>query len=148
MSVGPVGPGGGIYPIIYDVVCKVNFQKLIWRPNNRGYMQLCLCLWALSLFFKYTLYTTYPIIEYITPPGKQLWIYAVLIMSVGPVGPGGGIYSSTEDVLCRVNFRKMIWRPNNRGYMQFCFCLWALSGPEVGYIQVQKMFCAESIFEK
>ena len=58
MSVGPVGPGGGIYPIIYDVVCKVNFQKLIWRPNNRGYMQLCLCLWALSLFFKYTLYTT------------------------------------------------------------------------------------------
>ena len=21
---------------------------------------------------------------------------------------------------------------NNRGYMQFCFCLWALSGPEVG----------------
>ena len=51
MSVGPVGPGGGIYPIIYDVVCKINFQKLIWRPNNRGYMQLCPCLWALSLFF-------------------------------------------------------------------------------------------------
>ena len=24
---------------------------------------------------------------------KQSWIYAVLIMSVGPVGPGGGIYS-------------------------------------------------------
>ena len=87
MSVGPVGPGGGIYPIIYDVVCKVNFQKLIWRPNINGYMQLCLCLWALSLFFKYTLYTTYPIIEYITPPGKQLWIFAVMLMSVGPVGP-------------------------------------------------------------
>ena len=76
------------------------------------------------IFFKYTLYTTYPIFEYIPPPGKQLWIYAVMLMSVGPVGPGGGIYSSTEDVLCRVNFRKMIWRPNNCGYMQFCFCLW------------------------
>ena len=100
MSVGPVGPGGGIYPIIYDVVCKINFQKLIWRPNNRGYMQLCLCLWALSLFFKYTLYTTYPIIEYITPPGKQLWIFAVMLMSVGPVGPGGGIYSIVEDAMC------------------------------------------------
>ena len=34
LSVGPVGPGGGIYPIIDDVMCKVNFQKLIWRPNN------------------------------------------------------------------------------------------------------------------
>ena len=38
MSVGPVGPGGGIYPIIDDVVCKVNFQKLIWRPNINGYV--------------------------------------------------------------------------------------------------------------
>ena len=46
---------------------------------------------------------------------KHKWIYAVVPLSVGPVGPGGGIYSSTEDVLCRVNFRKMIWRPNNRG---------------------------------
>ena len=50
-------------------------------------------------------------------------IYAVVPLPVGPVGPGGGIYSSTEDVLCRVNFRKMIWRPNNSGYKQFCFCL-------------------------
>ena len=106
MSVGPVGPGGGIYPIIDDVVCKVNFQKLIWRPNINGYMQLCLCLWALSLFFKYTLYTTYPIIEYITPPGKQLWIFAVMLMSVGPVGPGGGIYSIVEDVVCKVYFQQ------------------------------------------
>ena len=55
---------------------------------------------------------------------KHKWIYVVVPLSVGPVGPGGGIYSSTEDVLCRVNFRKMIWRPNNCGYMQFCFCLW------------------------
>ena len=37
MSVGPVGPGGGIYPIIEDVECKVNFQKLIWRPNINRY---------------------------------------------------------------------------------------------------------------
>ena len=40
------------------------------------------------------------------------------------------------------------WWPNNHAYVQFCICLWALSGSEVGYIQVQKMFCAESIFEK
>ena len=33
------------------------------------------------------LYTTYPIFEYIPPPGKQLWIYAVMLMSVGTVGP-------------------------------------------------------------
>ena len=31
---------------------------------------------------------------------KQSWIYAVVPLSVGPVGPGGGIYSGTEDVLC------------------------------------------------
>ena len=37
---------------------------------------------------------------------------------------------------------------NNCGYIQFCFCLWALTGPKVGYIQLWKMFCAESIFEK
>ena len=33
---------------------------------------------------------------------KQLWIYAALLMSVGPVGPGGGIYSIIEDVVCKV----------------------------------------------
>ena len=33
---------------------------------------------------------------------KQLWIYAILLMSVVPVGPGGGIYSITEDSFCRV----------------------------------------------
>ena len=27
MSVGPVGPGGGIYSIIENVVCRVYFQK-------------------------------------------------------------------------------------------------------------------------
>ena len=58
------------------------------------------------IFFKYTLYTTYPIIEYITPPGKQLWIFAVMLMSVGPVGPGGGIYSIVEDVVCKVYFQQ------------------------------------------
>ena len=75
---------------------------------------------------------------------KHKWIYAVVPLSVGPVGPGGGIYSSTEDVLCRVHFRKMIWRPNNRGYIQFCFWVWALSGPEVGgYIQLLRTLCAK-----
>ena len=29
---------------------------------------------------------------------KHKWIYAVVPLSVGPVGPGGGIYSSIEDV--------------------------------------------------
>ena len=33
---------------------------------------------------------------------KQSWIYAVLLLSVGPVGPGGGIYSIIEDNLCPV----------------------------------------------
>ena len=37
---------------------------------------------------------------------KHKWIYVVVPLSVGPFGPGGGIYSSTEDVLCRVNFTK------------------------------------------
>ena len=77
---------------------------------------------------------------------KQSWIYAVLLLSVGPVGPKGGIYPIMEDVLCRVNFWKIIWRTNNRRYMQFCLCLWALSGPEVGYIQLYMMLCAKSIF--
>ena len=57
-------------------------------------------------------------------------------------------YIIIDDVVSKVNFLKLIWRPNNCGYMQLCLCLWALSGPEVGYIQVQKMLCAESIFEK
>ena len=30
---------------------------------------------------------------------KQSWTYAVLLMSVGPVGPGGGINSIIEDVV-------------------------------------------------
>ena len=33
---------------------------------------------------------------------KQLWIYAILLMSVGPVGPGCGIHSIIEDILCQV----------------------------------------------
>ena len=61
---------------------------------------------------------------------KQSWINAVLFMSVGPVGPGGGIYSIIEDVVFKVYLKKkQIWRPDNLGYMQFCLCLWARSGP-------------------
>ena len=68
---------------------------------------------------------------------KQLWIYAALLMSVGPVGPGGGVYSIVEVVVYKVYFKKnQIWEPNNHGYIQLCLCLWALSGPEVGYIQL------------
>ena len=51
------------------------------------------------------------------------------------LGPEVG-YTIIDDVVSKVNFLKLIWRPNNRGYMQLCLCLWALSGPEVGYIQV------------
>ena len=35
---------------------------------------------------------------------KQSWIYAVLLLSVGPVGPGGGIYSIKDYVVCKVYF--------------------------------------------
>ena len=34
---------------------------------------------------------------------KQSWIYAVLLLSVGPVGPGGGIYSIIEGIVCKVH---------------------------------------------
>ena len=33
---------------------------------------------------------------------KHKWIYVVVPLSVGPVGPGGGIYSIIEDVVCKV----------------------------------------------
>ena len=33
---------------------------------------------------------------------KQLWIYAILLMSVGPDGPWGGMNSIIEDSLCQV----------------------------------------------
>ena len=29
---------------------------------------------------------------------KQLWIYAILLMSVGPVGPRGGIYLMSKSM--------------------------------------------------
>ena len=35
-----------------------------------------------------------------------MWIYEVLLMSVGPVGPRGGIYSIIEDVVCKEYFQK------------------------------------------
>ena len=53
---------------------------------------------------------------------KQSWIYAVVPLSVGPVGPGGGIYSIIEDVVFKVYFKKQIW--NNPVLCQ------------VGYIQL------------
>ena len=31
-----------------DVVCKVYFHETDLEPNNCGYMQFCLYLWALS----------------------------------------------------------------------------------------------------
>ena len=35
---------------------------------------------------------------------KQSWIFAVLLLSVGPLGPSGGIYSIIDDVVCNVCF--------------------------------------------
>ena len=35
---------------------------------------------------------------------KQSWIYAVLLLFVGPVGPDGGIYSIIDYVVCKVYF--------------------------------------------
>ena len=35
---------------------------------------------------------------------KQSWIYAVLLLSVGPVGPVGGICSIIDYVVCKVYF--------------------------------------------
>ena len=67
---------------------------------------------------------------------KHKWIYVVVPLSVGPVGPVGGIYSIIEDVVFKVYLKKTDWRPNNLEYIQFCLCLWALSGPEVGNIQL------------
>ena len=62
-------------------------------------------------------------------------------MSVGPVGPGGGIYSIIEDVVCKVYLQKTDLEPNNSGYMQFCF---SVSGLEVGgYIQLLRTLCAK-----
>jgi len=40
-----------------------------------------------------------------------------------------------EDVMFK-EYKKQIWRPNNLEYIQFCLCLWALSGPEVVYFQL------------
>ena len=99
----------GIYPIIVDdVVCKVNFQKLIWRPNINGYMQLCLCLWALSGPEVGIYSSTEDVLCRVNfkndLEAKQSWIYAVLLLSVGPVGPGGGIYSIIDYVVCKVYF--------------------------------------------
>ena len=58
-------------------------------------------------------------------------------LSVGPVGPRGGIYF-IEDVVCQEYFIKTGLEPHNYGGMQFCLSLWAVSGPEVGYIPESK----------
>ena len=36
-----------------------------------------------------------------------MWIYAVLLMSVGPVGPGGGVYSIVEVVVYKVYLKTL-----------------------------------------
>ena len=98
------GPEVG-YIIKDDVVSKVNFLKLIWRPNNRGYMQLCLCPWARRWdIFKYRRCFGQSQFSKNDLEAKQSWIYAVLLLPLGPVGPGGGIYSIIDYVVCKVYF--------------------------------------------
>ena len=63
---------------------------------------------------------------------KQLWIYTVLLLSVGPDGPKGGIYPIMEDVLCRVNFLNMIWRPNKVSIYAFLLMSVVPVGPGGG----------------
>ena len=52
---------------------------------------------------------------------KQLWIYAILLMSVGPVGPGGGIYSIIEDSLCEVYLLETGLEAKHDGYVPATF---------------------------
>ena len=74
-------------------------------------------------------------------------ICSFVFLSVGPVRPrGGGIYSIIEDVVCKAYVLRTGLKPNNCGYMQFCLCLWALSGPGVGYIQLLRTVCVKYIF--
>ena len=63
-------------------------------------------------------------------------MYAVLLMSVGFVGPRDGIYSIIEDSLSQVYLLETGMEAKHDGYVQFSLCLWALLGPEVGYIQL------------
>ena len=63
-------------------------------------------------------------------------MYAVLLMSLGFVGPRDGIYSIIEDSLCQVYLFETGMEAKHDGYVQFSLCLWALLGPEVGYIQL------------
>merc|ERR1712004_401146 len=61
-------------------------------------------------------------------------------------GPrGGGIYSIIEDVVCQAYVLRIGSKTNNCGYMQFCLCLWSLSGPGVGYIQLLRTVCVKYI---
>ena len=43
---------------------------------------------------------------------KHKWIYVVVPLSVGPVGPGGGMYSIIDDVVCKVCLLKIFFAHN------------------------------------
>jgi hypothetical protein len=64
-------------------------------------------------------------------------------MSVGPVGPGGGIYSIIEDVVCKVYLQKTDLEPNSSGYMQFFFLSLGPVGPRGGgiYSIIEDVVC-------
>ena len=43
MSVGPVGPGGGIYSIIEDSLCQVYLLETGLEAKHDGYVLFTLC---------------------------------------------------------------------------------------------------------
>ena len=65
-----------------------------------------------------------------------MWIFAVMLMSVGPVGPGGGIYSIIEDVVYKVYYKET----DLEAKQSWIYAVLLMSvGPEVGYIQLLRM---------
>ena len=72
----------------------------------------------------------------------------VKFMSVGLVGPGGGIYSIIEDAECKVYFQKTDLEPNNSGYMQFCFSVCGPCRAQRWDIFNYRGCCVKSIFSE
>ena len=71
--------------IIVDI-CSFAYVCGPCRARRLGIFN-CRCCCVQSIFSKTDL------------KAKQSWIYAVLLMSVGPVGPGVGINSNIEDIV-------------------------------------------------
>ena len=67
---------------------------------------------------------------------KQSWIYADLLMSVGPFLPRGGMYSIIEDDVYKVYYKET----DLEAKQSWIYAVLLMSvGPEVGYIQLLRM---------